>query len=78
MKGYTLEDKSPDHLTELQKHLFLKLIVKSFQRLCHGQLDLDILFVKLRCTNSGIALEKYPLHIASQGLRISCNACFYL
>ena len=36
-----------DQSTELWKYLFLKLIVKSFQRLCNGQLDLDILFVKL-------------------------------
>ena len=38
---------SPDQSTELWKYLFLKLIVKSFQRLCHVQLDLGILFVKL-------------------------------
>ena len=39
--------ESPDHSTELWKYLFLKLITKSFQRLCHGCLDIDILFVKL-------------------------------
>ena len=35
----------PDKSTELWKYLFLKVIVKSFQRLCHGYLY--ILFVKL-------------------------------
>ena len=37
----------PDQLTELWKYLFLKLFVKNFHRLCHVQLDLDNLFVKL-------------------------------
>ena len=46
MKRYKLEDKAQTS-PELWKYLFLKLNVKSFQRLCHGQLDLDILFVKL-------------------------------
>ena len=36
----------PGQLTELWKYLFLKLFVKNFQRLCHVQLDPDILFVK--------------------------------
>ena len=40
MKGDTLKDKARDQSTELWKYLFLKLIVKSFQMLCHGQLDL--------------------------------------
>ena len=41
---------------KLWKYLFLKLIVKRFQRLCHVQLDLDI-FVKLT-VQIRIALEK--------------------
>ena len=48
MKGYTLEDEA---LTSQQNsgsiYLFLKLIIKSFQKLCHVQLDLDIFFVNL-------------------------------
>ena len=37
---------APDQSTELWKHLYLKLIVKRFQRLCHVQSELAI-FVKL-------------------------------
>ena len=48
MKGYTLADKArPDQSTELCKYLYLQLILnKKFQKLCHVQHDLDILFVK--------------------------------
>ena len=51
--------QSPDQSKELRKYLFLKLIVKSFQRLCNGQLDLDILFVKLT-TQIGYCIWKIP------------------
>ena len=41
---------------KLWKYLYLKLIVKRFQKLCHVQLDLDI-FAKFT-VEMGIALEK--------------------
>ena len=41
---------------KLWKYLYLKLMIKRFQRLCHVQLDLDI-FVKFTL-QIGIALEK--------------------
>ena len=48
MEGYTLEDKAHDQSTELWKNLYLNLIInKKFQRVCHVQSDLDILFLKL-------------------------------
>ena len=41
-----LSGAAPDQSTELWKHLYLKLIIKRFQRLCHVQSELAI-FVKL-------------------------------
>ena len=43
---YTRRENS-NQSTQLWKDLFLRLIVKKFQRLCHVQPELDILPVKL-------------------------------
>ena len=47
MKGFITEDKPLTSQRKIWKYIFLKLIVKSFQRPCYVQLDLDILFIKL-------------------------------
>ena len=47
MKGFITEDKPLTNQRKIWKYIFLKLIVKSFQRPCYVQLDLDILFIKL-------------------------------
>ena len=63
---------SPDHTTQIWRDLFLRLIVYAFQRLCHFQPDLDILFVKIT-TKIGDSIEKHPLHIMPQGFGVSCK-----
>ena len=42
MKGYTIEYKALHQFIELWKDLFLKLIVKRFESLYHGQPGFDI------------------------------------
>ena len=64
MKGYTLEDK---FLTKLWKYLYLKLIVKRFQRLFHVQPDLDI-FVKVT-VQIGDFIRNAPSEHYASGVR---------
>ena len=60
MKGYTLEDKSPDQSIELWKDLFLRLTVnKRFQRLYHDQPDFEILLGKLIAQIGGLNLNLF-------------------
>ena len=47
MKGYTPEDKALTNQENCGSIYYQSKLLKSFQRLCHIQLDLDILLMKL-------------------------------
>ena len=61
MKGYTLEDKALTRI-EFWKYLFLKLIVKSFRRLCRGQLNSTNRVLLLKNTLCTLCVRGWGFH----------------